>query len=547
MSENINEQKPGEGSETGRRQEASQKDDKTDTRRNRPNFDRAPTADSVMASLSGDPKADRQMDYIMGQLDAQGQAQLAELASRFASSARRKGRVDEFEAYREQNPWYDSPRDKPLYSLGSPLPRKDDNEQENPQGGVPTAGKKDRPVYSLGTPLPRRVRKVQKGDEDAAVPPAEDDVEQGLRRRPSHQPSQHPDQETPDSQETVNPVQALQGQQSLASMRTAKREEGHKRSQDQGTDMAQKFRVDGNRVGGAPDGIEAEEGRKDPNAMRNRWARIRAKYPEPLAEFLCTTMSVFLGITGTLSVKLSQNQSQQYGSYETLCWAWGFAFMFGIYLGGGVSGAHMNPAISISLALFRGFPWRRCAVYVVIQCIGAFAGAALAYAIYADAIAFVDPTMTETYSSFFTVPQDWVSPTTAFFSEFLGGAVIMIAVLSLGDDQNNPPGAGMHAFILGLLVTVLKMSLGYNTGAALSPSSDFGPRLLAQAVGYKTDHLWSTGWWAYGPWGGTLSGAVIGCTLYDAIVFVGSESPVNYRWSHEKHIWRALVLKRKAW
>lgn len=310
--------------------------------------------------------------------------------------------------------------------------------------------------------------------------------------------------------------------------------------------MAQKFRVDGDRVGGPPDGQDVEDGRKDPNEMRNKWARVRAKYPEPLAEFLCTTMSVFLGLTGTLSVNLSVDQTKQYGTYETLCWAWGFAFMFGIYLGGGVSGAHMNPAISISLALFRGFPWRRCAVYVVIQILGAFAGAALAYAIYADAIAFVDPTMTETYTSFFTVPQTWVSPTTAFFSEFLGGAVIMIAVLSLGDDQNNPPGAGMHAFILGLLVTVLKMTLGYNTGGALSPSSDLGPRMLAQAVGYKTDHLWSTGWWAYGPWAGVLTGAVVGCTLYDAIVFVGSESPVNYRWSHEKHIWRKL-LKRKAW
>lgn len=308
------------------------------------------------------------------------------------------------------------------------------------------------------------------------------------------------------------------------------------------------LKVDADQVGGSPDAPAVEEGRADPNAMRNKWARIRAKYPEPLAEFLCTAMSVFLGITGTLSVNLSQNQSKQYGSYETLCWAWGFAFMFGIYLGGGVSGAHMNPAISISLSIFRGFPWRRCAVYVVIQIIGAFAGAALSYAIYADAIAYVDPTMTETYLSFFTVPQTWVSPASAFFTEFLSGAVIMIAVLSLGDDQNNPPGAGMHAFILGLLVTVLKMTLGYNTGGALSPSSDLGPRMLAQAVGYQTDHLWSTGWWAYGPWGGTLSGAVIGCTLYDAIIFIGSESPINYRWSHEKHIWRLLFREReKAW
>lgn len=533
--------KPSEGSQEGQSHEAVQKDENPKDRPSRPNFDRSPTADSVLASMTGDPKTNRQLDTIMAQLDAQGQAQLAELAARFASGARKRGRIDEFEAYREQNPWYDAPRDKPLYSLGSPFPRKGEADQEPPQLSTSGAGKKDHPVYSLGQPLPRRVRKAQQQAEDDAKRQTEDDVEQGFRQ----QPPKHADQgTTPGLSEPVDP---LQGRQSMASARTQRTQRTHRASNEQGTDMAQKFRIDADRVGGAPDGEEVEAGRKDPNAMRNKWARIRAKYPEPLAEFLCTTMSVFLGITGTLSVNLSQNQSQQYGSYETLCWAWGLAFMFGIYLGGGVSGAHMNPAISISLALFRGFPWRRCAVYVVVQILGAFVGAALSYAIYSDAIAFVDPTLTETYSSFFTVPQDWVSPATAFFSEFLGGAVIMIAVLSLGDDQNNPPGAGMHAFILGLLVTVLKMTLGYNTGGALSPSSDFGPRLLAQVVGYKTSHLWSTGWWVYGPWGGTISGAVIGCTLYDAIVFVGSESPVNYRWSHEKHIWRTLFKKRKAW
>lgn len=119
----------------------------------------------------------------------------------------------------------------------------------------------------------------------------------------------------------------------------------------------------------------------------------------------------------------------------------------------------------------------------------------------------------------------------------------MIAVLSLGDDQNNPPGAGMHALILGLLVTTLKMTLGYNTGAALSPASDLGPRLVAYAAGYRGPYMWSTGFWAYGPWAGTLCGAVVGCTMYDAVVFVGSESPVNYRWSKERHALKAMLHK----
>lgn len=150
---------------------------------------------------------------------------------------------------------------------------------------------------------------------------------------------------------------------------------------------------------------------------------------------------------------------------------------------------------------------------------------------------------TETYTSWFAVPQPWVSPATAFFSEFLGGAVIMVAVLSLGDDQNNPPGAGMHAFVLGLLVAALKMTLGYNTGGAMNPAGDLGPRLAALAGGYRTDDLFKTGFWAYGPWGASVSGALVGSAVYDAVVFVGSESPINYRWSKEQHKWRALMRK----
>lgn len=466
------------------------------------------------------------MHRVLSQLDTQGKAELSDLATRVASGGKRRGRIAHEQEYLAQNPWHDRPKDKPVYSLGTPLPH---NTPSGTQEADPWHERvHEQPNFSLGEPLPRTVRRLDPG---ATGKRQEEDVEKGLRKRPKKDAQDTPDTEGSD--------------ETLSESRKDQSKTPQLGDDEQGTDMAQKFRIDADTIGGQREGDAVEEGRIDPNAMRNDWARIRAKYPEPLAEFLCTAMSVFLGLTGTLSVNLSQDQSQQYGSYETACWAWGLSFMFGIYLGGGVSGAHMNPVISISLSIFRGFPWRRCGVYVVVQILAAFAGGALAYAIYSDAIAYVDPTMTETYSSFFTVPKPWVSMATAFFSEFLSGAVIMIAVLSLGDDQNNPPGAGMHAFILGLLVTVLKMTLGYNTGAALSPASDLGPRLVAYAAGYQFEDLWKNGWWFYGPWCGTMSGAVMGCSLYDAVVFVGSESPVNYRWSQEKHIWRTILRKEK--
>lgn len=408
--------------------------------------------------------------------------------------------------YYEQNPWYNSGREKPVFSLGQPLPRKVRQRRPQPKVGQaqqaqPQTNQEPDVEQGLGhdvppslisptTPAPPESRRPEGGNEPDAPP---------YSANPPLDST--PWQNDPDQQE--------------------------------GTEQARKFQVDADVIG-QREKTEVNDGANTPNEMRNQWARFRAKHPEPLAEFLCCGMSVFLGVAANLSVTLSANQDTQYGTYETACWAWGLSFMFGIYLGGGVSGAHMNPAISISLFIFRGFPKRQCFIYIIAQLLASFAGGALAYSIYRDAILNLDPTLTTTYDSFFSVPQPWVSKPTAFFSQFLGGAVVMVAVLSLGDDQNNPPGAGMHAFILGLLVTVLKMTLGYNTGAALSPAADLGPRLVALAAGYKTEHLFMTGWWFYGPWAATISGAIVGSALYDACVFVGSESPVNYRWSREQ-------------
>ncbi|GME24059.1 aquaporin-like protein [Neofusicoccum parvum] len=283
---------------------------------------------------------------------------------------------------------------------------------------------------------------------------------------------------------------------------------------------------------------EAETGEKDPNELRNWWARIRAKHPEPLAEFLCTTISIFLGMCATLQVNLAGGE---YGNYETSCWAWGIAFMLGIYVGGGVSGAHMNPAISLSLWLFRGFPPKQMLIYWACQLLGCIAAAALAYTIFHDTIHHVDPGLVDTATSFYSKPQPFVGPTTAFFTQFVAAAVMMTSTLALGDDQNNPPGAGLHAFVMGLLVTAQKMTLGYNTGVALNPASDFGPRLVCLMVGYNTNMFTERGlWWLWGPWASTVAGSVVGCSVYDSLVFVGSESPVNYRLPEK---WRRRLKK----
>lgn len=153
--------------------------------------------------------------------------------------------------------------------------------------------------------------------------------------------------------------------------------------------------------------------------------------------------------------------------------------MLGIYITGGISGGHLNPAISIPLSFFRGFPAHRCAEYILAQVLGALAAGAISYGIYHDAIfnaASITQQTPQDFISqgFYTIPQSFVSPVTAFFNEFVGTAILLCTILAMGDHTNAPPGAGMQAFIVGLLIAALCMAMGYNSGGYVP-----GPFLLS--------------------------------------------------------------------
>lgn len=102
----------------------------------------------------------------------------------------------------------------------------------------------------------------------------------------------------------------------------------------------------------------------------------------------------------------------------------------------------------------------------------------------------------------------------------------------------------MTALIFGFLGYLMMVSLGYNTGLGISPARDLGPRLVGLWAGYDA---FSSPYWAYGPFGAAISGAVFGGFIYDLFIFVGGESPVNYRWPKKGDIkWKMHVKKEQA-
>ena len=282
--------------------------------------------------------------------------------------------------------------------------------------------------------------------------------------------------------------------------------------------------LDGNEI------CVSEEDDQSPMTFPNYWAKIRYHMREPFAEFLGTLVLVIFGVGGNLQATVTKGSG---GSYESLSFAWGFGCMLGVYVAGGVSGGHINPTVTISMAIFRKFPWKKVPVYIVAQIIGAYFGGAMAYGYFWSSITEFEGgphiRTTATGACLFTDPKSYVTWRNAFFDEFIGASILVGCLMALLDDSNAPPGNGMTALIIGFLVAAIGMALGYQTSFTINPARDLGPRIFASMIGYGPHAFHLTHWWwTWGAWGGPIAGGIAGALVYDVFIFTGCESPINY-------------------
>jgi glycerol uptake facilitator protein len=269
-------------------------------------------------------------------------------------------------------------------------------------------------------------------------------------------------------------------------------------------------------------------------------ARWRQTLPGELAaEFLGTFVLIAFG-TGSVAMAVAAlNQSgrgteifQASGDWLLICWGWGLAVTLGIYVAGGVTGAHLNPAVTLANALRRGFPWRKVLPYSAAQLAGAFVAAALVYATYHDAIGAYESAHkiardsadgAVTFSIFGTTPapffKDAFGP---FLTEVVGAAMLVGVIFALTDERNQPPKANVAPFIVGLLVVAIGISFGANSGYAINPARDLGPRLLAGIEGWGANAVpgdyGPISFYMWVPIVGPLVGAAIGALVYDFFI-----------------------------
>jgi glycerol uptake facilitator protein len=272
--------------------------------------------------------------------------------------------------------------------------------------------------------------------------------------------------------------------------------------------------------------------------------RLGGTWGECLAEFLGTFVLIALGdgvVAMAVAALPGSGRTQGpttfflgVGDWLLITWGWALAVTFAVYVAGGVSGAHINPAVTLAFAVRRKFPWRKVGPYVVAQVAGAFAGAALVLAVYHDAIDAFDAALGTTragpkglasYSIFATFPApyfhgSWGGP---FLDQVVGTAFLVAFVVAVIDVRNTAVQANLGPWMIGLVVAAIGMSFGANAGYAINPARDFGPRVLAYLAGWGDTALpgtvpgsFSGYFWI--PIVAPLIGGVLGVLVYDGFI-----------------------------
>ena len=244
------------------------------------------------------------------------------------------------------------------------------------------------------------------------------------------------------------------------------------------------------------------------------------------AEAIGTMLLVLLGDGVVANVLLARSKGQNSG-WIVITMGWGVAVALAVYTVGRISGAHLNPAVTVGLASIGSFPWPDVPGYIVAQVVGAFVGAALVWVAYLPHWA-VTSDKDAKLGVFATGPAIRNSAANVV-TEIIGTAVLVFGVLAIAENAQTlaRPGAidlsvvftgALQPLLVGILVLGIGLSLGGPTGYAINPARDFGPR-LAHAVlpiAGKRDSDWSYAWI---PIVGPLIGGVVGAVLFRAVGF----------------------------
>ncbi|XP_049902170.1 aquaporin-10a isoform X1 [Epinephelus moara] len=284
--------------------------------------------------------------------------------------------------------------------------------------------------------------------------------------------------------------------------------------------------------------------------LNRRLVRVRnALVRECMAEFLGTFVLLLFGCSAAAQVKTSRDTKGQFLSVNM---AFSVGVMSAMYLTKGITGAHLNPAVTLSFCVLGQVPWRRLVPYSLSQLLGAYMASGLVYLVYYDAIMeFSGGVLTvygpnETASIFATYPSEYLTLGRSFLDQVsgrilvtfsaltvpplfnsifiymchqvVGTGMLMLCILCLDEKRNTPAPSELIPPIVAVIVLGISMSMSANCGAAINPARDLGPRLLTLTAGWGTEVFTCYNYWFWVPLVAPLLGGVIGSFMY--LIFI---------------------------
>lgn len=232
-----------------------------------------------------------------------------------------------------------------------------------------------------------------------------------------------------------------------------------------------------------------------------------------LFEFIGTLVLILLGDGVCAATSLNKSKAKGAG-WVVVTFAWGMAVMCGVFIAGPYSGAHLNPALTLAMAVAGVFPWTLVPGYIIAQILGGIAGACLVYLFYKDhydATADEPDTILGTFCTMPAIRNNWRN----FFCEALATMVLVFVILALGTKENTPTFSvgDLGAFPVTFLIVAIGMSLGGATGYAINPARDLGPRIAHALLPIKGKR--NSGWdYSWIPVAGPIVGALLAAACY---------------------------------
>jgi glycerol uptake facilitator protein len=248
---------------------------------------------------------------------------------------------------------------------------------------------------------------------------------------------------------------------------------------------------------------------------------------ELIGEVFGTFILILLGDGVVANVGLAPRLAAPAYNWNTIVIGWAFAVIIAVFVSGGVSGAHLNPAVTLALAVKRGFSWAKVIPFMIAQVVGAFLGALGVFLVYMDGLAAAGmPNVWCTGPGSVFGQSFWggagatamgpYSLGIAMVAEIFGTATLMWGILASGDAKNMGLKDNMGVWVVGGVVLAVGISLGGPSGYAINPARDLGPRIFGLLVG--TQDLFNGLYWLLGPVVAPLIGGVLGVLTYDWFV-----------------------------